>query len=52
MINPPKPNDSFIRQLDVVSKWAECKTPQCQSEFKMRLVSKLSQIKKKGVTYA
>ena len=33
MNNPPKPNNSFIRQLDVVSKWAECKTPQRQPEI-------------------
>ena len=33
MNDPPKPNDSFIRQLDVVSEWAECKTPQRQPEI-------------------
>ena len=33
MNNPPKPNDRFIRQFDVVSKWAERKTPQRQPEI-------------------
>ena len=42
MNNPPKPNDRFIRQLDVVSEWTECKTPQRQPESKMRLLPKLS----------
>ena len=33
MNNPPKPNYSFIRQLDVVSEWHECETPQRQPEI-------------------
>ena len=42
MNNPPKPNDRFIPQLNIVSEWTECKTPQRQPESKMRLIPKLS----------